>query len=144
MAVTYVFADFARRIRTPGSLYDYLKLSLGYRTGAMLGLLFYSCAIAAFINGTLTFGGLASTLSEQMMGYAIPWWAGALAGLAIVAWSISRGITVAVHLQLAISVLSILTVALFAANVLFHAPHLAHTFNAGLTPRGICILCRAS
>ncbi|GBQ22105.1 amino acid permease [Gluconacetobacter sacchari DSM 12717] len=134
MAVARVFAGFARQVRTPGSLYDYLKLSLGRRAGTVFGLLFYACAIAAFVNGTLTFGGLAARLAEHLTGHALPWWLAALGGLAVVALSVSRGITLAVHLQLAVSVVSIGAVGLFAAWVLVRSPHLFAVARTGLVP----------
>ena len=134
MAVARVFAGFARQVRTPGSLYDYLKLSLGRRAGTVFGLLFYACAIAAFVNGTLTFGGLAATMADHLTGHVLPWWRGARGGLALVALSVSRGITMAVHLQLAISVVSIGAVGLFSAWVLVQSPHLSAVAQAGLLP----------
>ncbi|RBM06062.1 APC family permease [Novacetimonas cocois] len=122
VAIAWVFATFARQVDTPGSLYDYLNLSLGPRWGRAFGLLFYSCAIAAFLNGVLTLGGLGSDLARACAGVDVPWWACALVSLGMIAWAVSRGISLSTRLQLGISIASMLAIVMFALWVVVHAP----------------------
>lgn len=121
MAIAWVFATFARHVDTPGSLYDYLSLSLGPRWGRVLGLLFYSCAMVAFLNGVLTLGGLGSDIALGF-GRDVPWWVCALLALGVVAVATSRGISLSTRLQLGISIVSMLAIAGFALGVMMSAP----------------------
>ncbi|MET8980033.1 APC family permease [Streptomyces sp. NPDC004539] len=119
LAIGWIAATYARRIRAAGSLYNYVTEGLGTRVGAAAGYVYYlgvlllGAGIAVLIGGTLH-----DDLKAEFGFDAVPAWGWQLVILAVLAAVVHIGVQVSVKVQLALALVSMGVLAVFFVYVI--------------------------
>ena len=125
-ALGWIVAQYAKKVHAAGSLYDYVSMGLGGRTGAVAGWLYYggttvlASAIAVLIGGLIhdVFFSPAPGAGVIDVRSPLPVWAWSLIFVAAVFLIMYLGVQLSTRVQLALSLISAAAVLLFAIYVI--------------------------
>ena len=118
LALSWLVAQYAKKIQAAGSLYDYVTDGLGARAGAAAGFLYY-LGIIGLGGGLLVMigGTIHDTLLAEFGWDTIPNTGWDLILLALVCFILYFGVGLSTRAQLALAMFSILVVLIFCAYV---------------------------
>ncbi|WP_028921692.1 APC family permease [Pseudonocardia acaciae] len=116
--VAWTLSRFARRLDTTGSVYDYISRSFGDRAGTAFGSLSYFATILGIATTPLIFGGYLEDFLASRFGLTAPWWLISLGFVVVVAVVLALGVSISTRAQLALTLLSMLTVIAFSVSVI--------------------------
>ncbi|WP_323181851.1 APC family permease [Streptomyces sp. NBC_01408] len=119
LGVGWIVSAYARRIRTDGSLYDYVTAGLGTPIGAAAGYVYYLGVLALGAGiGLLAGGTVHEVLRTQFDLAPLPVWTWQLLLLALVLTVVHTGVHIAVRAQLVLALVSIGVLAAFFIHVI--------------------------
>ncbi len=126
-ALGWIVAQYAKRVHAAGSLYDYVSMGLGGKTGGVAGWLYYggttvlASAIAVLIGGLIhdnLFTPDPAAPGVLSMKSPLPIWAWSLIFVAAVFLIMYLGVQISTRVQLALSLVSAVAVLAFAIDVI--------------------------
>jgi amino acid transporter len=110
LALAWIISRFAKRIHSPGALYDYVGEGFGKPAGLFAGWIYYGGAIMLTLAIGLAFGGFVSLTLLGVHDVHINWIWFTLA-FWIVAWAISwLGVQISTRAQLVLALVSVAVV----------------------------------
>ncbi|MET7619157.1 APC family permease [Streptomyces sp. NPDC005408] len=119
LALAWIVAAYARRVKAAGSLYNYVTLGLGHRAGAAAGLMYYGGVILlGAALGTLIGGYLHDTLQAEFKVEPLPVWAWQLLLLVALLAAVCIGVEFSVRSQLVLALVSIGVLLVFFVYVI--------------------------
>jgi amino acid transporter len=119
IALSWVVAQYTRKIQAAGSLYDYVTDGLGPRLGAAAGLLYYAGILVLTGGLVVLLGGTIHDTLEAEYGHALmPTLAWQLVILAVLAGILFLGVALSTRAQLALALVSITVVLAFFVYVI--------------------------
>lgn len=114
LAIGWIAATYARRIRAAGSLYNYVTEGLGARLGAAAGLVYYVGVLLLGAGIAVLIGGVLHDDLKAEFGFdAVPVWTWQLVLLAVLTAVVHIGVQVSVKVQLALALISMGVLAVF-------------------------------
>ncbi|MFC8436442.1 APC family permease [Streptomyces sp. NPDC057253] len=114
LAIGWIVATYARRIRAAGSLYNYVTEGLGARLGAASGYVYYAGVLVLGAGIAVLIGGTVYDDLKAEFGFdALPVWVWQFAFLALVTAIVHIGVQVSVKVQLALALVSMGVLAVF-------------------------------
>ncbi|WP_327692491.1 APC family permease [Streptomyces sp. NBC_00459] len=114
LAIGWIVAAYARRIRAAGSLYNYVTEGLGARLGAAAGYVYYAGVLVLGAGIAVLIGGTVYDDLKAEFGFdAVPVWAWQLVVLAVVTAIVHIGVQVSVKVQLALALVSVAVLTVF-------------------------------
>lgn len=116
--VGWTLSRFARRMRTSGSVYDYIARAFGDRVGTAFGATYYLVMLGGVATTPLIFGGYVADLLAATLGITVPWWITSLAFIAAVAVVLALGVSISTRAQLTLTLISIAAVVAFCVYVI--------------------------
>jgi amino acid transporter len=119
LGISWIVAEYARRIQAAGSLYDYVTDGLGQRFGAAAGYLYYTGVVVLGAGLLVLIGGtIHDTLAGEWNFTAIPevWWDVIL--LVLVALVMLAGVSVSTRAQFVLALVSITVIFTFFIYVI--------------------------
>jgi len=128
--VAWIIAQYAKRIHLCGSLCDYVSSSAGPRLGIVSGWLYYGAMMVLAVATFLLLGGLTQSFLQDAFSLAVPWWALALAYIALVMALIVIGVQVSIRAQLALALVSLGVVLVFSLIIIFRGGQGGHSLSA--------------
>jgi amino acid transporter len=136
----WIVAEYARRVHAAGSLYDYVSIGLGQRTGGASGLLYYAGVLVLGAALLIMLGGtIHDTLLAEFHHALLPELGWDIAALAIVGLTVFFGVALSTRTQLVLAAVSITVVTAFFIYVIVRvgsANHPASTFDPSKAPHG--------
>jgi amino acid transporter len=119
LALSWIVAQYARRIAAAGSLYAYVSHGLGARVGGAAGILYYAGIIVlGAAIGPLLGGTVHDTLEAEFGGAVLPVWGWQLLFLAGLLAIVHRGVRISTRTQLWLALVSIVVLAVFFVGVI--------------------------
>lgn len=141
LGISWIVAEYARRIHAAGSLYDYVTDGLGPRIGAAAGYLYYTGVVVLGAGLLVLIGGtIHDTLAGEWNFTAIPEWAWDVILLVIVALVMLAGVSVSTRAQFILAVTSITIIFIFFVYVIIKVGgnnDVAKTLNPSTAPGGM-------
>jgi amino acid transporter len=141
LGLAWIVAEYARRIQSAGSLYDYVTDGLGSRVGGTAGVLYYAGIMVLGAGLLVMIGGtIADTLTAEFGSSLLPelgWDLVLLAGLAVVLYF---GVTLSTRAQLVLALVSLVVVFLFFVYVIVKVGSdndVATAFRPSSSPQGL-------
>jgi amino acid transporter len=141
LGLAWIVSEYARRIQSAGSLYDYVTDGLGARVGGAAGVLYYAgimvlgAGLLVMIGGTIT-----DTLTAEFGSSLLPelgWDLLLLIGLAAVLYF---GVALSTRAQLVLALVSLVVVFLFFLYVIIKVGgdnDVATAFRPSSSPQGL-------
>jgi amino acid transporter len=117
-AVYWIISRYARRIHACGSLYEYVTDAFGQRAGFLAGWTYYGAMTALWMATVLVFGGFASGFLLSAFSIDVPWWVLSILFVALVGTLLVLGVQLATRAQLALVLVSALTVLAFSLSII--------------------------
>src|SRR4051812_12319258 len=118
LALAWIISRFAKRIHSPGALYDYVGEGFGKPVGLFAGWIYYGGAIMLTLAIGLAFGGFVSLTLLGVHDVHINWIWFTLA-FWVVAWAISwLGVQISTRAQLVLALVSIAVILGWALYVI--------------------------
>ena len=143
LALGWIVAQYAKRVHAAGSLYDYVTMGLGSRTGGWAGWVYYggtlllSSAIAVLIGWFLRDNVLPAFEIDGLL----PTWAWSLIYVALVFVILAAGVQISTRVQLTLALVSMIAVLVFFIDVIINAPENSlKAFNPAEAPDYLGIL----
>jgi amino acid transporter len=141
LALSWLVAQYAKKIQAAGSLYDYVTDGLGTRAGAAAGFLYY-LGIIGLGGGLLVMigGTIHDTLFAEFKWDTIPNTGWDLILLALVCFILYFGVGLSTRAQLALAMFSIFVVLVFCAYVVIKVGgdnSLSTAFSPSSSPDGL-------
>jgi amino acid transporter len=140
LGLGWIVAQYARRIHSAGSLYDYVTDGLGKRTGAAAGLLYYVGILVLGVGILVMIGGTIHDTLEAEFGITplpeVVWDLILLAGLIAVLY---LGVALSTRAQLVLAMVSLTVVLVFFVVVIAKAgdaSQVATAFTPSTSPQG--------
>ncbi|MFF7705654.1 APC family permease [Streptomyces lydicus] len=119
LALGWIVSAYARRVKTAGSLYNYVTLGLGQRAGAAAGLMYYAgVLLLGAAIGPLVGGYLHDTLAAEFHVQPLPVWGWQLLILVGVVALVYVGVEFSVRSQLVLSLISVGVLLIFFIYVI--------------------------
>jgi amino acid transporter len=121
-AFALVVAFFASETGGAGAIGDYIERAWGWRAGkGVLAIYTISLIVSGAGGFSIALGVLVSTLAQTYFGFAIPWWAGAMAAV-LAAWLVNvLGAATSTRVQLVVIGVSVIPFLLTAVAAIIHA-----------------------
>ena len=141
LALSWIVAQYARRIHAAGSLYNYVAHGLGVRVGAAAGILYYAgilmlgAAIAVLLGGNIH-----DTLDAEFHHPIMPIWAWQLILVALIAAIAYLGVQLSVKAQLVLALVSAVVLLIFFITVIAKVGSdndVAKAFTPSTSPAGM-------
>jgi amino acid transporter len=141
LGLGWIVAQYARRIHSAGSLYDYVTDGLGRRMGAAAGLLYYVGILVLGVGILVMIGGtIHDTLQAEFGITPLPevvWDLILLAGLGVVLF---LGVALSTRTQLVLALVSLVVVLVFFVVVIVKVGdgnQVVTAFNPDTSPQGL-------
>ncbi len=138
-ALGWIVSRYARRIHAAGSLYDYVSMGLGVRTGAVAGWLYYGgTTVLASAIAVLIGGFIHDTLAAEFHHALMPGWLWSVLFVAAVFAVMYLGVQISTRVQLTLSLVSAGVVLLFFLYVIAKvgSGNSLKAFSPGQSPDG--------
>jgi amino acid transporter len=122
LGISWIVAEYARRIHAAGSLYDYVTDGLGRYVGAAAGYLYYvgvtvlGAGLLVLIGGTIH-----DTIAGEWSWTGIPEWGWDVILLALVGLVMLAGVSVSTRAQFILALVSITVIFVFFVYVIIKA-----------------------
>jgi amino acid transporter len=140
LGISWIVAEYARRIHAAGSLYDYVTDGLGQRLGAAAGYLYYTGVTVLGAGLLVLIGGtIHDTLAGEWKFTAIPEFAWDLILLVLVGLVMLAGVAVSTRAQFILAITSITIIFIFFVYVIIKAGShndVAKALNPSSAPGG--------
>jgi len=119
LGLSWIVAEYARRIQAAGSLYDYVTDGLGTRMGASAGFLYYIGIMALGAGLLVMLGGTISDTLEGEFGHPLlPKTGWDILLLALITFILYYGVALSTRAQLVLAMFSITVVLIFFLYVI--------------------------
>jgi amino acid transporter len=118
LAVAWIVALFARRVRAAGSLYDYVTYAFGSGVGFVFGWIYYLGILILAVNAILFLGGLLSGYLEGFYGWHVPYWILGLAMIVLLFPILYFGVKISTRAQLLLAGTTMVVLLVFAISII--------------------------
>jgi amino acid transporter len=138
-AIAWIVASFARRVRTAGSLYDYVTLSFGNRVGFLAGWVYYLGTLCLCVAGSVAVGGFLQDFLQQQYDVHVAYWYLDLIYCALLFAALYFGVRISTRTQLVLAGGTTLLVLIFSISIIVRGGHGGNTiepFNPGSASQG--------
>ena len=141
LGLGWIVAEYAKRIHSAGSLYDYVTDGLGGRVGAAAGFLYYLAIIGLGAGLVVMIGGtIADTLEAEFGNRLLPKTAWMLLTLVLLGVVMYLGVALSTRAQLTLALISITVVLIFSLTVIAKVGsgnQLGTAFSPSSSPQGL-------
>ena len=139
LGLGWTVVQFTKRIRSAGSLYDYVGEGLGERVGVAAGWIYYAGIVALGAGIAVLIGGTIHDLLAAEFGHALlPDWGWNLVLLAGLAFVLHRGVQLSTRAQFGLAMVSLAVLTIFFIYVIVRSgsANSAAAFRPSSSPTG--------